>query len=133
MAHRQEQLAVAQSTQRHLEQRIIDLGAAISAKDDKLGIYEGRLTGAGTARDPSVPREQQLELELAHLRASLRAADLELRTGREQVEAFKASSESSASKVAQAEKEAEEVRVKLEAEVSTKEVSAEQHAMVCFC
>lgn len=68
LARKQQNLAVVQSTQRHLEQRIVDLGNAIAAKDDKLAIYEGRLPGAGPSQNPSLPKEQQIELELAHLR-----------------------------------------------------------------
>lgn len=59
------------------------------------------------------------------LRASLRAADLELKTGREQVDQFKASSQVSEGKVANAQKALDELKTKLEAEIAAKEVNDE--------
>lgn len=122
MSSKKEAVSFAQSTQRHLEQRIIDLGAAIAAKDDKIAIYEGRLAGTSAAQDSLLPREQQLELELAHLRASLRGADLELQSGRNQVEEFKKTAEASEGKVVEAQQTLESTKTKLEGDIAAKEV-----------
>jgi nucleoprotein TPR len=60
-----EGLIVAKTSQEHLEQRVADLVNQITAKDEKLAIYEGRRS---TSSDSAQTREQELEIMVGDLR-----------------------------------------------------------------
>lgn len=62
-----EALVVARTSKEHLDQRIADLLLQITAKEEKLAIYEGRGTSLGTD-NPEKTREEQLEISVADLR-----------------------------------------------------------------
>lgn len=61
-----ESLIGATTSKEHLEQRVADLVIQITAKEEKLAIYEGR--GNRGADDPSRTVEEQLEVTVADLR-----------------------------------------------------------------
>lgn len=62
-----EALIVATTSQEHLQQRVSDLVLQVTAREEKLNVYEGRRTSNGET-DPSRSREEQLEISLAELR-----------------------------------------------------------------
>lgn len=62
-----EALVVARTSQDHLEQRVTDLVQQIASREEKLAVYEGR-TAVDGAADPSLSREQQLEVEVVGLK-----------------------------------------------------------------
>lgn len=63
-----ESLIGATTSKEHLEQRVADLVIQLTAKEEKLAIYEGRGNRAGGAEDPSKTVEEQLEVTVADLR-----------------------------------------------------------------
>jgi nucleoprotein TPR len=121
LASTKESLAVAKTAQQHLEQRVVDLTAAVASKEEKLAVYEGRSTG-GSSADTTLSREQQLEIELAELRGSLRAAQIEANQAKAHVDQYKAISQSNEDALASLTTTADEYRSQTEASIAAKEV-----------
>ncbi len=70
-----ESLVGAETSKKHLEERVEELTKNLQGSVEKLSVYERRTTTAdGTAPivDPSLSREQQLEVEVAELRCGIR-------------------------------------------------------------
>ena len=66
-----EGLIGAETSKKHLEERIADLNKQMQGNEEKLAVYERRPgTVNGTSRnvDNDISREQQLEAEVAELR-----------------------------------------------------------------
>ncbi|KAF6755929.1 hypothetical protein DFP72DRAFT_895626 [Ephemerocybe angulata] len=91
-----ESLVSAETSKKHLEDRLADLTKQLQGNQEKLGVYERRpaTTTAGgdaaAASDTSdLSREQQLEQEVAELRGSLKVAEVDLAAARRHVEQFK--------------------------------------------
>ena len=65
-----ETLVEAQTSKKHLEQKVEDLAKQLKGNEEKLAVYERR-PGAGStvhSVDQDASREQQLETEVAELR-----------------------------------------------------------------
>lgn len=65
-----ESLIEAQTSRKHLEEKVEDLNRQLKGNEEKLAVYERRpgTTGAVQTAEPGVSREQQLESEVAELR-----------------------------------------------------------------
>lgn len=69
-----ESLVGAETSKKHLEERVEELTKNLQGSVEKLSVYERRTTTTdGTAPnvDPSLSREQQLEVEVAELRCGV--------------------------------------------------------------
>ncbi|KAF4577004.1 hypothetical protein EYR36_004990 [Pleurotus pulmonarius] len=91
-----ESLVGAETSKKHLEERVEELTKNLQGSVEKLSVYERRTTTAdGTAPivDPSLSREQQLEVEVAELRSSLKIVEVDLATARSHVQQFQEISE----------------------------------------
>ncbi|KAG9102295.1 hypothetical protein FRC06_002140 [Ceratobasidium sp. 370] len=88
-----EAASVAENSRMHLQERVDGLVKEAQSLREKLAVYEGRASGAPMPEGLS--REQQLEIELGDVRASLKIAEMDLASAREHVEQFKAISEAS--------------------------------------
>ncbi|KAF5340774.1 hypothetical protein D9611_007504 [Ephemerocybe angulata] len=91
-----EALVGAETSKKHLEDRLADLTKQLQGNQEKLGVYERRpatMTAGGDAAAASdtsdLSREQQLEQEVAELRGSLKVAEVDLAAARRHVEQFK--------------------------------------------
>jgi nucleoprotein TPR len=121
LASTKEALSVARTAQQHLEQRVADLTASVASKEDKLAVYEGRST-SGSAADANLTREQQLEIELAELRGSLRTAQLEATQAKAHVEQYRAISQSNEDALASLTATSDEYKAQTDAALASKEV-----------
>lgn len=65
-----ELLVEAQTSKKHLEEKVEDLSKQLKGNEEKLAVYERRpgLTGTTQPIDQDASREQQLETEVAELR-----------------------------------------------------------------
>lgn len=65
-----EALIEAQTSRKHLEEKVDDLVKQAKGNEEKLAVYERRSASSGTLHpvDPDMTREQQLETEVAELR-----------------------------------------------------------------
>jgi nucleoprotein TPR len=86
-----ESLVGAETSRKHLEDRVNDLSKHLQSAEEKLNVYERRPSASSSAMavDDTMPREQQLEAEVASLRSSLKSAELDLASARGHVEQFK--------------------------------------------
>ncbi|KAG6853933.1 hypothetical protein C0991_012425 [Blastosporella zonata] len=86
-----ESLVGAETSKKHLEERVDDLTKQLQGDKEKLAVYERRSTavnGTGQSSDPDLSREQQLEAEVAELRSTLRVTEVDLTTARNHVQQF---------------------------------------------
>ncbi|SPO21807.1 uncharacterized protein UTRI_01299_B [Ustilago trichophora] len=92
LSNAREALAIARTSADHTQLRVEDLTRQLESTKEKLGIYERR---DQLARDPvsfraqadvELSREEQLEIELADLKAGRAAAQLEVRKSKLEVE-----------------------------------------------
>lgn len=67
-----EALVGAETSRKHLEDRVQDLSRQLQGNEEKLAVYERRSATGSTAgarsTDESLTKEQQLEAEVAELR-----------------------------------------------------------------
>ncbi|KAG8906638.1 hypothetical protein FRB99_006426 [Tulasnella sp. 403] len=81
-----EKLLVAQANEKHLTTRIEDLVRSLEGSNEKLSVYERRPTGG--VQD--ISSADDLQREVAELRAALRGAELDIETSKNHAEQFKA-------------------------------------------
>lgn len=74
LAKTRESLVGAETSKRHLEERVEHLTRQLQGNEEKLAVYERRATGVNGITphtDENMTREQQLEGEVAELRSAL--------------------------------------------------------------
>lgn len=87
-----ESLVGAETSKKHLEERIIELTKQLQGNEEKLAVYERRsstVSGITQVVDQDMSREQQLEAEVAELRSALKVTEVDLATARSHVQQFK--------------------------------------------
>ncbi|KAJ2925786.1 hypothetical protein H1R20_g11316, partial [Candolleomyces eurysporus] len=93
LAKTRESLVIAETSKKHLEDRLEDLSKQLQGIQEKLGVYERRpsttTSGPAPSANPDLSREQQLEQEVAELRSALKVAEVDLASSRGHVEQFK--------------------------------------------
>ncbi|PBK97398.1 hypothetical protein ARMGADRAFT_637587 [Armillaria gallica] len=89
-----EALVGAETSKKHLEDRIEDLTRQVQGSEEKLAVYERRSGSLNTSRgSQDMSKEQQLEAEVAELRAELKIAKVDLQAAREQRQQFESISQ----------------------------------------
>lgn len=94
-------LVKAETTKTYLEQRVEELSRKSQSDAEKLSVYERRslgVNGAGATHRVGAEggsREEQLEAEVADLRAALKVAEVDLATARNHIQQFKEISQAS--------------------------------------
>ncbi|KAG6916321.1 hypothetical protein DXG01_007371 [Tephrocybe rancida] len=86
-----EALVGAETSKKHLEERVDELTRQLQGNEEKLAVYERRSSGVnalGLHTDIDLSHEQQLEAEVAELRSTLRVTEVDLATARNHVEQF---------------------------------------------
>ena len=66
-----ESLVAAETSKTHLEERVEQLSRQLQGNEEKLSVYERRVSGVNgiaSRQDEDLSREQQLEAEVAELR-----------------------------------------------------------------
>lgn len=93
-----EALVGAETSKKHLEQRVEELNKRLQGNEEKLAVYERRTTAASgpiQSPDHALSREQQLEAEVAELRSTLKVTEVDLATARSHVQQFQEISQAS--------------------------------------
>ncbi|KAK0441608.1 hypothetical protein EV421DRAFT_2082889 [Armillaria borealis] len=89
-----EALVGAETSKKHLEDRIEDLTRQVHGSEEKLAVYERRSGTLSASRgNQDMSKEQQLEAEVAELRAELKVAKVDLQAAREQRQQFESISQ----------------------------------------
>ncbi|KAG6376921.1 hypothetical protein JVT61DRAFT_953 [Boletus reticuloceps] len=91
LSQTRESLVRAETSKTHIQERVEELARQLQGNAEKLAVYERRSAGASTAAlapDPDLPREQQLEQEVADLRAQLKVAQVDLAAARNHMQQF---------------------------------------------
>ncbi|KAF7299642.1 hypothetical protein HMN09_00969600 [Mycena chlorophos] len=121
-AKARESLIGAETSKTHLEQRVEDLSRQIKGSEEKLSVYERRsstVTGiAHNAMDQDLPREQQLEAEVAELRSALKIAEVDLATARGHVDQYRQIAETSEAALTSLSATYDEYKASTEAEIA---------------
>ncbi|KAL5476640.1 MLP1_1 [Sanghuangporus weigelae] len=90
-----ESLVEAETSRKHLQERVYELVKQVQTNEEKIAVYERRSSSAtGTTGDISRPpagedgSEQELKVEVAELRGALKAAEVDLAAARSHVQQF---------------------------------------------
>ncbi|KAF8718325.1 hypothetical protein AX14_011889 [Amanita brunnescens Koide BX004] len=87
-----ESLVGAETSKKHLEERVADFNRQIQGNEEKLSVYERKRAadrGISNNLGQDTNREQQLESEVAELRSALKVAEFDLITFREELTQLK--------------------------------------------
>ncbi|KAG6330667.1 hypothetical protein ID866_8422 [Astraeus odoratus] len=100
-----ESLVGAETSKIHLQERVEQLTRQLQGNEEKLAVYERRTSGitlpsSTAAPSPDLPREQQLEQEVAELRAALKVAQVDLASARTHMQQFQEISQANESALA---------------------------------
>lgn len=79
---------MAKTSQEHLEHRVADLVLQVTSREEKLAVYEGRSIAADGTLDPTLSRDQQLEVEVVSLKNELRTLQTKLDQATANVEQY---------------------------------------------
>ncbi|KAF9242663.1 hypothetical protein BU15DRAFT_72775 [Melanogaster broomeanus] len=91
LSQARESLVGAETTKTHLQERVQELTRLSQGNEEKLAVYERRTSGTSTAVPASgldMPREQQLQQEVAELRSALKVAQVDLAAARSHMQQF---------------------------------------------
>ncbi|KAG6813573.1 hypothetical protein H0H92_009617 [Tricholoma furcatifolium] len=115
-----EALVSAETSKRHLEERVEELTKQVQGNEEKLAVYERRSTGVQPS-DSDLSREQQLEAEVAELRSSLRVTEVDLATARNHVQQFQEISRANEEALANLNTTYDEYKLSMERELARHE------------
>ena len=86
----------AETSKKHLEERVNDLLRQVKGGEEKLSVYERRPSAqSGTATTADADASRELESEVAELRSALTVAQMDLESARKHIQQFKEISQSS--------------------------------------
>lgn len=136
-----ENLSAASASKSHLENQVLQLQKQLTLKGERLAVYEGhrrsdnlsdQALGGAAARnhDPTLSKEQRLEIEVSELKIELAAAKEECSRAQQHVEQFKSISESAEAALESLSKTHDEYKSSQEAELERKQstlASLEEH------
>ncbi|KAF8843385.1 hypothetical protein BDN67DRAFT_924393 [Paxillus ammoniavirescens] len=91
LSQARESLVGAETSKTHLQERVEGLTRQVQGNEEKLAVYERRTSGSSTAvpaPEPDMPREQQLEQQVAELRSALKVAQVDLASARSHMQQF---------------------------------------------
>ncbi|KAK0187834.1 hypothetical protein F5146DRAFT_1060914 [Armillaria mellea] len=112
-----EALVGAETSKKHLEDRIEDLTRQVQGSEEKLAVYERRSGTLNASRsDQDMSKEQQLEAEVAELRAELKVTKVDLQAAKEQRQQFEAISQAAEAALESLQSTHEQYRTSTEAQ-----------------
>ncbi|OJA16044.1 hypothetical protein AZE42_05491 [Rhizopogon vesiculosus] len=91
LSQARESLVGTETSKVHLQERVDQLTRQLQGNEEKLAVYERRTVGANgaaPATEQDLPREQQLEQEVAELRSALKVAQVDLAAARSHMQQF---------------------------------------------
>lgn len=120
-----ENLVGAETSKKHLEERISDLTKQIYGSEEKLAVYERRpsaMSGTSQTAEQGISREQQLESEVAELRSALKVAEFDLAAAKGHVQQFKEISQASEEALSNLNSTYDDYKASTEAQISRHQV-----------
>lgn len=126
-----EALVGAETSRKHLEERVQELSRQVQGNQERLAVYERRSATGSTSgprsTDESLTREQQLEAEVAELRAALKVAEVDLANARSHVLQFQEISKANEEALISLNSTYDEFKASTESQIATYE--SEQAAL----
>ncbi|KAG6850340.1 hypothetical protein H0H93_014613 [Arthromyces matolae] len=119
-----ESLVSAETSKKHLEERVEELARQLQGNEEKLAVYERRSTTTNGVISPAntdLSHEQQLEAEVAELRSSLRVTEVDLATARNHVQQFQEISRANEEALANLNNTYDEYKLAMDAQISRHE------------
>nr|UPW42857.1 nucleoprotein MLP2 [Hypsizygus marmoreus] len=119
-----EALVGAETSKKHLEERVDELAKQLQGNEEKLAVYERRTTavnGVAQSHDPDMSREQQLEAEVAELRSVLKVTEVDLATARSHVQQFQEISQANETALSNLNATFDEYKASTEAQIARHE------------
>ncbi|KAL5524681.1 MLP1_8 [Sanghuangporus sanghuang] len=129
-----ESLVEADTSRKHLQERVDELVKQVQMNEEKIAVYERRTSSVTvTTGDASRPpagedsSEQELKVEVAELRAALKAAEVDLAAARSHVQQFQEISQASEAALQSLSATHDEYKASTEAQIA--KVEAERKAL----
>ncbi|KAF8967178.1 hypothetical protein BDZ97DRAFT_1917117 [Flammula alnicola] len=118
-----EALVEAQTSRKHLEEKIEGLTKQLKGNEEKLTVYERRPSSTGAAQpvDQDANREQQLETEVAELRSALKVTEVDLAAAKSHRDQYQEISQASEAALASLNSTFDEYKSSTEAQISRHE------------
>ncbi|KAF9452906.1 hypothetical protein P691DRAFT_659626 [Macrolepiota fuliginosa MF-IS2] len=123
-----ENLVAAETNKKHLEEKVEDLAKRLKGNEEKLAVYERRTGASGASAavsqtvDENLPREQQLEAEVAELRSALKVTEVDLANAREHVQQYQEIAKASEEALSNLSNTFDEYKSSTEAQVARHEI-----------
>ncbi|KAG2147462.1 uncharacterized protein EDB93DRAFT_1147386 [Suillus bovinus] len=119
-----ESLVGAETSKVHLQERVDQLTRQLQGNEEKLAVYERRpSTGNGVPRsEQDLPREQQLEQEVAELRSALKVAQVDLTAARSHMQQFQEISQANEAALSALNATHDQYKTETEAQISKNEL-----------
>ena len=125
LASTRESLIRAETSKKHLEERVDELSRQLQGNEEKLSVYERRGPGSSDIppqSNPDLSRDQQLEAEIAELRSELKITQVDLTNARSHVQQFQEISQANEAALASLNQTYDEYRATTEAQLTLREV-----------
>ncbi|KAG1824960.1 hypothetical protein EV424DRAFT_710307 [Suillus variegatus] len=120
-----ESLVGAETSKVHLQERVDQLTRQLQGNEEKLAVYERRpsaASGAAPATEQDLPREQQLEQEVAELRSALKVAQVDLAAARSHMQQFQEISQANEAALSALNATHDQYKAETEAQISKNEL-----------
>ncbi|KAL6308319.1 hypothetical protein BKA93DRAFT_560042 [Sparassis latifolia] len=120
-AKTRESLVSAETSRKHLEERVEQLTRQLQGNEEKLAVYERRSSGVNSVAqrtDEDLTRGQALEQEVAELRSALKVAEVDLVAAKSHVQQFQEISQANETALATMNATHDEYKASTEAELA---------------
>ncbi|EGN98500.1 hypothetical protein SERLA73DRAFT_169454 [Serpula lacrymans var. lacrymans S7.3] len=120
-----ESLVGAETSRNHLQERVDELARQLQGNAEKLSVYErrpGSVNGPSQTLDQGIPREQQLEQEVAELRSALKVMEVDLTAARSHMQQFQEISQANEAALTTLSSTHEEYKTNTEAQLARNEL-----------
>ncbi|KAG1766147.1 hypothetical protein EDD22DRAFT_978513 [Suillus occidentalis] len=125
LSQARESLVGAETSKVHLQERIDQLTRQLQGNEEKLAVYERRpsiANGAPSTTEQDLPREQQLEQEVAELRSALKVAQVDLTAARSHMQQFQEISQANEAALSALNATHDQYKTETEAQISKNEL-----------
>ena len=128
MSTARENLVEAETSRKHLQERVDDLLKQVQMSEEKLSVYERRTSVIATSTSSQaivnndVSTEEQLKAEVAELRGALKAAEVDLEAAKNHVLQFQEISQASEATLQSLSSSHDEYKASAEAQIAKHEV-----------
>ncbi|KAL4081207.1 hypothetical protein J3A83DRAFT_166681 [Scleroderma citrinum] len=125
LAQARESFVGAETSKTHLQERVEQLTRQLQGNEEKLAVYERRSSGTVvTVPSPDLPREQQLEQEVAELRSALKIAQVDLASAKIHMQQFQEISQANEAALAALNATHDQYKADAEAQIARHELGS---------